>query len=242
MADNITQKLINVQSALKAPKGQYNSFGKYKYRSCEDILEAVKPLLKTNGLALVIRDEIIEIAGRVYVKATAQVLDENGGEISTTALAREPDMRKGMDESQVTGSSSSYARKYALNGLFAIDDNKDADSNELAKAEQEEAKPKKTASKKQPIQELPEDYCTICHLPVMAYDAKDKDGNLVAHYPKNVILEKSIATFGSPICMSCWMKKKARDKAKAEKAEMKAMNKDAGEYQALIHEDAGDRV
>lgn len=220
MAENktITQKLINVQSALKAPKGQFNSFGKYKYRSCEDILEAVKPLLKTNELALVIRDEIVEIAGRVYVKATAQVMDENGAIISTTALAREPDMRKGMDESQVTGSSSSYARKYALNGLFAIDDNKDADSNELAKAEQEEAKPKKTANKKQPIQELPDDYCTICHLPVMAYDAKDKDGNLVAHYPKNVILEKSIATFGSPICMSCWMKKKAADKAKESEA------------------------
>lgn len=214
----ITQKLINVQSALKAPKGQFNSFGKYKYRSCEDILEAVKPLLKTNGLALVIRDEIVEIAGRVYVKATAQVMDENGAIISTTALAREPDMRKGMDESQLTGSSSSYARKYALNGLFAIDDNKDADSNELAKAEQEEAKPKKTASKKQPIQELPDDYCTICHLPVMDYDAKDKDGNLVAHYPKNVILEKSIATFGSPICMKCWMKKKAADKAKESEA------------------------
>lgn len=232
----ITQKLINVQSALKAPKGQFNSFGKYKYRSCEDILEAVKPLLKTNGLALVIRDEIVEIAGRVYVKATAQVMDENGAIISTTALAREPDMRKGMDESQVTGSSSSYARKYALNGLFAIDDNKDADSNELAKAEQEEAKPKKTASKKQPIQELPDDYCTICHLPVMAYDAKDKDGNIVAHYPKNVILEKSIATFGSPICMSCWMKKKAVEKMKKQEAKLD------GEYQALLHEDAGDRV
>ena len=242
MAENktITQKLINVQSALKAPKGQFNSFGKYKYRSCEDILEAVKPLLKTNGLALVIRDEIVEIAGRVYVKATAQVLDENGGEISTIALAREPDMRKGMDESQVTGSSSSYARKYALNGLFAIDDNKDADSNELAKAEQEEAKPKKTASKKQPIQELPDDYCTICHLPVMAYDAKDKDGNLVAHYPKNVILEKSIATFGSPICMSCWMKKKAVEKMKKQESKLQA--KLDGEYQALLHEDAGDRV
>ena len=98
---------------------------------------------------------------------------------------------------------------------------------------------KKAKEAKQPIQELPSDYCTICHLPVMPYDAKDKEGKVVAHYPKSIILEKSIAEFGSPVCMSCWMKKKARDKAKAEK---KALDMYDGEYQALIHEDAGDRV
>ena len=97
---------------------------------------------------------------------------------------------------------------------------------------------KKSTSKKQPIQELPDDYCTICHLPVMAYDAKDKDGNLVAHYPKNVILEKSIATFGSPICMKCWMKKKAVEKMKQAQIDAKL----DGAIQELQHENAGDRV
>ena len=111
---------------------------------------------------------------------------------------------------------------------------------DASQSAQEAPKSSKTKKNdKQPIQELPDDYCTICRLPVTPYDAKDKEGKIIAHYPKNVIIEKSVAQFGSPICMSCWMKKNARDKAKAEK---KAMNKDDGEYQALIHEDAGDRV
>lgn len=120
-------KLCRIQAALKAPKNQRNDFGKYNYRSCEDILEAVKPLLSQEGLALTISDSIEMIGSRVYVKATATLTD---GEktISTTAFAREADSRKGMDESQVTGSASSYARKYALNGLFCIDDTKDADT------------------------------------------------------------------------------------------------------------------
>jgi hypothetical protein len=126
---NIYEKLMNVQSSLKAPKGQYNSFGKYKYRSCEDIVESVKPLLKQNGLLLTMSDEIVMMADRIYVKATATIIDTaEGKEISVTALAREEETKKGMDGSQVTGASSSYARKYALNGLFAIDDTKDSDS------------------------------------------------------------------------------------------------------------------
>lgn len=126
---NVYEKLANVQSTLKAPKGQYNSFGKYKYRSCEDIVESVKPLLKQNGLLLTISDEIVLIGDRFYVKATAEIMDvADGGVVSVSAYAREEESKKGMDGSQVTGASSSYARKYALNGIFAIDDTKDSDS------------------------------------------------------------------------------------------------------------------
>lgn len=131
------QKIVRVQSELKAPKGQYNSFGNYKYRSCEDILEAVKPLLAKYDLVLRVDDEIVLIGERYYVKATAMVSDGLTS-LYATAFAREPNDKKGMDTAQVTGSTSSYARKYALNGLFAIDDTKDADANEnySGKAEQ----------------------------------------------------------------------------------------------------------
>ncbi len=124
---NINQALVDIQSRLKAPKNQNNNFGHYRYRSAEDILEAVKPLLKENGCSLTINDEIIQIGNRIYVKSTAEL--NNGAEkVSTTAFAREEDQKKGMDASQVTGAASSYARKYALNGLFCIDDTKDADT------------------------------------------------------------------------------------------------------------------
>jgi len=124
------KKLIKVQSELNAPKGQFNSFGKYNYRSCEDIMGALKPLLAANGLFQFINDEIVQIGDRVYVKSTVTVTD---GETSITASAsaREPIQKKGMDDSQVTGATSSYARKYALNGMYNIDDSKDADTNEF---------------------------------------------------------------------------------------------------------------
>lgn len=125
----IHEKLMNIQSKLKAPKNQYNSFGKYNYRSCEDILEGVKPLLKETQTVLTISDEVINIGDRFYIKATATLTDtEDGRSISVSALAREDENKKGMDLSQVTGSTSSYARKYALNGLFCIDDTKDSDA------------------------------------------------------------------------------------------------------------------
>lgn len=121
------KKLVAVQAALKAPKGQFNKFGGYKYRSCEDILEALKPLLLEQGLQLTITDEPVEVGGRIYIKATATVTD--GSETATVSgYAREAETKKGMDESQITGTASSYARKYALNGLFLIDDTKDADA------------------------------------------------------------------------------------------------------------------
>ena len=128
----LIQRVGDIQHKLKAPKGQYNTFGKYNYRSCEDILEGVKPLLKEHNLALLIDDEIVQIGERYYVKATAKITD--GREIvSATAYAREPDTKKGMDESQITGATSSYARKYALNALLCIDDTKDADTMDNSK-------------------------------------------------------------------------------------------------------------
>lgn len=126
------EKIVAIQSELKAPKGQYNSFGKYNYRSCEDILEGVKPLLAKHGLVLTIQDSIDLIGDRFYVKATATITDGKE-QLSTSAYARESLDKKGMDASQVTGATSSYARKYALNGLLAIDDTKDADTMDNSK-------------------------------------------------------------------------------------------------------------
>lgn len=160
---NIYEKLLKAQVELKAPKGQYNSFGKYKYRSCEDILEALKPVLDKLKLTLFISDEIVEVGGsyklekkdetvetvgRKYVKATITLvnIDKPDEIIETSALAREEETKKGMDGSQITGASSSYARKYALNGMFMIDDTKDSDStNTHGKEEKTEAERKKEA-------------------------------------------------------------------------------------------------
>ena len=124
-------RVMLAQSELKCNKSQYNSFGKYHYRSCEDILEAAKPICKKYGLLLILSDRINNIGERYYVEATATLRDtESGAGLSSTASAREPSTKKGMDESQITGTASSYARKYALNGLFDIDDTKDADTDE----------------------------------------------------------------------------------------------------------------
>ncbi len=143
-------RLIEIQSKLKAPKNQRNNFGNYNYRSCEDILEAVKPLLKEVKLSLIISDEIINVGERFYVKATARLFDEMGKEIaSANAVAREEENKKGMDASQLTGSTSSYARKYALNGLFAIDDTKDADATNT-----HDKKPVKQVTKDNPDTDL----------------------------------------------------------------------------------------
>lgn len=137
----INIKLMNIQQELKAPKGQYNDFGKYAYRSCEDILEAVKPLLKKEKVVLTISDELQYIGNRYYIKATATLIDiESEATISNSAYAREEETKKGMDGSQITGASSSYARKYALNGLFGIDDNKDSDTTNIQNKEEKEDK------------------------------------------------------------------------------------------------------
>lgn len=136
-ATKFYEKIAKVQLELKAPKGQYNSFGKYKYRSCEDIVEAVKPILNKEGLILNLNDDLYLIGDRYYIKATAKITD-GVNELTSTAYARESLELKGMSDSQVTGTASSYARKYALNGLLAIDDTKDADTDEFARQTKQE--------------------------------------------------------------------------------------------------------
>lgn len=146
---NIYEKLSNIQNELKAPKSQFNKFGGYKYRSCEDILEAVKPICKKYGAVLVISDKLENIGDRYYIKAMAELIDteEENVSVCNTAYAREEESKKGMDGSQITGTASSYARKYALNGLFNIDDTKDADTDEFTK--QTQVDDNKKISKKQ---------------------------------------------------------------------------------------------
>ena len=141
------KELIAIQSELKAPKSQFNKFGGYKYRKAEDILEAVKPLLNKQKCTLTITDDIVMIGNRIYVKATATIKNEKGECETTNGWAREEETKKGMDGSQITGASSSYARKYALNGLFAIDDNADSDTtNDGQHTQQQATQAQQTAS------------------------------------------------------------------------------------------------
>ncbi len=143
----IVEQLAAAQIALKAPKGQHNNFGNYNYRSCEDILEALKPILKENALTLTLDDAIESAGTRIYVKATARLQNADGEFIENHAFARESEIKKGMDDSQITGAASSYARKYALNGMFLIDDTKDADTDEFGKLQQQPDKQPKYISK-----------------------------------------------------------------------------------------------
>ena len=173
---NIYEKLMGIQQELKAPKGNFNNFGKYKYRSAEDILEAVKPLLAKYKTVLLINDEIVMIEGktytesgtnksenegRYYVEATVTLIDvEKGEKVSSKALAREEESKKGMDGSQVTGGASSYARKYALNGLFAIDDTKDSDYTNTSGNKQQIAGRQPNVPNQQTNSNLPR--CSVC--------------------------------------------------------------------------------
>ena len=155
---NVYQRLINAQTELKAPKGQYNSFGKYKYRSAEDILESVKPINAKHGLLLFIADKPIVVGDQNewhYIEATVTLINvDNPNEVLTvTAQAREPLNKKGMDESQITGTASSYARKYALNGLYLIDDTKDADTDEYKQQQQPQTAKAKHANQGKAITE-----------------------------------------------------------------------------------------
>ena len=125
------KNLVSIQNELKAPKSNFNSFGKYRYRSAEDILTGVKPLLQKYSCTMTVSDEIVFIGSRFYIKATVTITDEEGNTESVSAYAREDESKKGMDGSQITGTASSYARKYALNGMFLIDDTKDADTDEF---------------------------------------------------------------------------------------------------------------
>ena len=176
----IYEKLGAIQQALKAPKSEYNDFGKYNYRTAEGILEAVKPFLAEHKCVLLLRDDLESKEGRVYIKATASLFDieaADNGTISAVAFAREEETKKGMDASQVTGAASSYARKYALNGLFCIDDNKDSDfTNRGAQAEER-------PSESKPVSGM---YCSVCGREI------DKR-----------VFDYSSTNFGKALCRNC---------------------------------------
>lgn len=191
--------MLAVQSELRAPKGQFNEFSNFNYRSCEDILNALKPLLKKFKSAVVISDEMVLIGERYYIKATARFIDtETGDEIQATAYAREQQARKGMDESQVTGAASSYARKYALNGLFAIDNNDDADSinNDNAEADA-------------PAESRTKYFCKDCGEEIKEYKARKKT------FTPETIANASIKKYGRAICIKCANAIEAAAKAEA---------------------------
>ena len=192
---NVYEKLLTVQSELKAPKSQYNSFGKYNYRSAEDIVEAAKPLCKAHGILLTLSDSVELVGEKAYIKATASVVDvaDPSGRVEVSAYAREPLDKKGMDDSQITGAASSYARKYALNGLFAIDDTKDADGTNTGSAQ----KPPKTSSK--PPAQLDKVVCPQCGVQVVS--TADKEGKM--RTPQEVL------QMCGGVCIEC-MKKKTK--------------------------------
>lgn len=151
----IHEKMMKIQTTLKAPKNLYNSFGNYKYRNAEGILEAVKPLLEEQKLAMYITDDVIAVGDRVYVKATVKVQDiETEASVEATALAREALNKKGMDDSQITGTASSYARKYALNGIFLLDDTKDADTDENQKERTARANKQEQEKNKEKLEQM----------------------------------------------------------------------------------------
>lgn len=187
----IYKKLFAVQQTLKAPKGQRNDFGKYNYRSCEDIVEAAKPVLAVQQLLLSLSDELVLIGDRYYIKATARVVDITDGEkYEVYAYAREEESKKGMDGSQVTGASSSYARKYALNGLFGIDDTKDSDATNTGEIEVK-------AKKEEPKREG-KYFCEECGHEILPY--KGKDGNPISLKAHS---ERSMKKFGKVLCLDC---------------------------------------
>lgn len=188
----VTKKLTCIAASLKAPKGQYNSFGRYNYRSCEDILEAVKPLLVEYACSLSLSDTVDLIGDRYYIKATATLTDaESGEQLSVTAYAREPEQKKGMDEPQITGTASSYARKYALNGLFCIDDTKDPDTDEYYNQTG-----KSTAKGKKDDRII----CSVCGQEVKSQKKYAEDGSVV-EVPAKTVYEKC-----GYMCWDCYKK------------------------------------
>lgn len=194
MGAHVYGKLMMIQQELKAPKGQYNSFAKYNYRSCEDILEAVKPLCIKNNATLLLNDAVQEVSGRFYVVATATLIDtESGDSVSANAYAREPQDKKGMDDSQITGMASSYARKYALNGLFCIDDTKDADTDEVKRQEQ---KPVKKGTV----------ICESCGMPIKNVTCQG------IRYSPDDIADKALDRYGKRLCWGCMKAANAAEK------------------------------
>ncbi len=207
----IYDKLLAIQAELKAPKGQYNSFGGYNFRSCEDILEAVKPLCKAHNVLVMISDELEYINGRFYVKAEVTFVDaETGENVYVSAYAREAEHKKGMDESQVTGMASSYARKYALNGLFCIDDAKDADTNEYGRQTGKDTtkkQPDKQPDKPTPPAPPPAVVkCKDCGKPIT--DVTWANGSKTS---AKTMVNKTIQKYGVPLCGDCYTLRRAKE-------------------------------
>lgn len=228
-AKTLQQKLIEIQAELKAPKSQFNKFGGYNYRNCEDILEAVKPLCAKHEIVPLLSDEIVMIGDRFYIKATAKVTDGKE-EIATTAFARESKDKKGMDESQITGSASSYARKYALNGLFCIDDTKDADFMDNSQSnKQQQPKPQQQPPKEAHVKGYDE------------FVALQKSKKV----PPAEITKYIAAEFKKPrlalldafemVAALEWLKNYGEE-------ENKGFTLYDNDEQALLHEDAGNRI
>ena len=205
---NIYEKIFAVQQALVAPKDQFNNFGKYTYRSCEGILEALKPHLNDNKLLVFLSDTVKEIGGRVYVEATATAIDAvTGDKVQVTASAREEETKKGMDASQVTGASSSYARKYALNGLFAIDDGKDSDATNTgdktastAKEYKNTTQPKENAQKPQKTpKEAPDGYYYCENCGDVIKEIKTSNGTI----SQREAAVRTLNKYGRQLCLKC---------------------------------------
>ena len=198
----IYEKLFAVQQSLKAPKDQVNSFGNYKYRSCEQVLEALKPLLKENKMTVILSDAVKEIGGRVYIEATATAVDiETSEKVSVTASAREEETKKGFDSSQISGASSSYARKYALSGLFAIDDNKDSDATNNGEKYDNAGQKTENDVVASLTQHDDEGYfivCADCNAKIR--DQKKKDGSL---YSVQDYVAACLKVYGRPVCKAC---------------------------------------
>lgn len=227
-AKTLQWKLIEIQAELKAPKSQYNKFGGYNYRNCEDILEAVKPLCAKHEIVPLLSDEIVMIGDRFYVKATAKVTDGKD-EIATTAFARESKDKKGMDESQITGSASSYARKYALNGLFCIDDTKDADFMDNSQSnKQQQPKPQQQPPKEAHVKGYDE---FVALQKTKKVPPAEITKYIAAEFkkPKLALLD----AFEMVAALE-WLKKYREE-------ENKGFTLYDNDEQALIHEDAGNR-
>ena len=225
---SIFEKLSLIQEELKAPKNQYNDYGKYSYRNCEDILEAVKPLCKKNNTTLILFDEPMIIGERYYIRATATLVDleDVNATIAVVAYAREEESKKGMDGSQVTGAASSYARKYALNGLFCIDDAKDSDYTNTGNSAPKQNTGKQPQQKATP-QQQPETHsekCAMCG----KYITMIRFGSGKVQTAEDII-KSSMKGFGKKLCYSCLkqaaeVKKQELADAAAEKYEQDAMN------------------
>lgn len=207
------KSLASIQMELKAPKGQYNSFGKYTYRSCEDILEAVKPLLAKHGLTLMLTDKPVAVGSRIYIEATAWLRgDSSGDDVEVTAYAREPDDKKGMDASQITGTASSYARKYALNGLFLIDDTKDADTDEYKTQTSVKAQTSSKAQASSKVQTSSKAQASTEGTvePVIC----PKCGKRIADYPKpdgTIVPAQTVYDSCGHMCFDCYKKSKSKE-------------------------------